>query len=141
MSDETHALARHPIPIGGLVAVGILPVHALLPLPAADALAALVLVLIAGVYLGFAALDGRPSRLAIETAVAVGFLGFALWSLLRAPAWLPLGYLAHAGWDLAHRHRGVGACVPRWYVPFCVVVDVIAAIGIAISRSLGQVVA
>ncbi len=114
MTGESHALARHPVPIGGLVAVVVLPAHALLPLPAADALAALVLVLIAGVYLGFAALDGRPSRVAAGTAVAAGFLGFALWSLLRAPAWLPLGYLAHAVWDLAHRHRGVGACVPRW---------------------------
>ena len=141
MTVKTHALARHPVPIGGLVAVAVLPVHVLLSLPAADALAALVLVLIAGVYLGFAALDGRPARLVVETTVAVGFLGFALWSLLRAPAWLPLGYLAHAAWDLAHRHRGVGACVPRWYVPFCVVVDVVAAIGIAVSRSLGQVLA
>ena len=128
----------HPIPIGGLLAVAVLPVHALLPTAAADALAALLLVLIAGIYLGFAALDGRPSRLAVETGAAVGFLAFAP---VVAPRGRPRCFrsgtsLTPDGTWLTATRASAPAC-PRWYVPFCVVVDVVAAVGIAVSRAVG----
>ncbi|MEU4555623.1 hypothetical protein [Micromonospora violae] len=37
---------------------------------------------------------------------------------------MAFGWLAHAGWDLAH-HRG--RVVPRGYAEFCVVLDVALA--------------
>ncbi|MGA4728197.1 hypothetical protein ACPB67_12310 [Micromonospora taraxaci] len=49
------------------------------------------------------------------TLIAVGVGG-------RTAAWLvALGWLAHAGWDLAH-HR-TGRVVPRWYTEGCAVLD------------------
>ena len=140
MTDDTHAIARHPVPIGALLGLATLPAHALLPLAWAEQLAALLLVLIAGIYLGFAALDGRPKALVAETSAACAFVAFALWAVLRAPGWLPAGHAAHALWDLAHhrtrhgaRHRPrLDVRMPRWYVPFCTVVDAVAGAGIAL---------
>ncbi|MGW5559831.1 hypothetical protein ACWER9_21740 [Micromonospora sp. NPDC003944] len=67
--------------------------------------------------------------------LATQLAGLAVWVTLtlvavvaggRTAAWLvALGWLAHAGWDLAH-HRG-GRVVPRGYAEFCVVLDVALA--------------
>ena len=135
MNEDGHAIADHPVPIGAALGLATLPAHALLPLAWAEQLAALLLVLIAGIYVGFAVIDGRGRTLAVETATAVAFASFALWAVVRAPAWLPVGYAAHALWDLAHhraRHRPrLELRMPRWYVPFCVAVDLVVAAGIA----------
>ena len=140
MAAEAHTIARHPVPVGALLGLATLPAHALLPLVWAEQLAALLLVLIAGVYLGFAALDGRAKVLLAETSAACAFVLFALWAVQRAPGWLPAGYAAHALWDLAHhrphretaRRARLDVRMPRWYVPFCVVVDAVAGAGIAL---------
>ena len=34
---------------------------------------------------------------------------------------------AHAVWDLLHHNGAFGAPVPKWYIPFCVVFDLLAA--------------
>jgi hypothetical protein len=67
--------------------------------------------------------------------LATQLAGLAAWGTLtlvavvaggRTAAWLvALGWLAHAGWDLAH-HRS-GRVVPRGYAEFCVVLDVALA--------------
>ncbi|MET8361376.1 hypothetical protein [Micromonospora sp. NPDC005171] len=72
---------------------------------------------------------GGPGVLATQLA------GLAVWVTLtlvavmaggRTAAWLvAFGWLAHAGWDLAH-HRS-GRVVPRGYAEFCVVLDVALA--------------
>ncbi|MDG9678134.1 hypothetical protein [Micromonospora sp. DH14] len=67
--------------------------------------------------------------------LATQLAGLAIWVALtlvavlaggRTAAWLvAFGWLAHAGWDLAH-HRG-GRVVPRGYTEFCMVLDVALA--------------
>ena len=66
--------------------------------------------------------------------LATQLAGLAIWVALtlvavmaggRTAAWLvAFGWLAHAGWDLAHHH---GRVVPRGYAEFCVVLDVALA--------------
>ncbi|MEU7677978.1 hypothetical protein AB0C42_24560 [Micromonospora taraxaci] len=67
--------------------------------------------------------------------LATQLVGLAVWGTLtlvavvvggRSAEWLvALGWLAHAGWDLAH-HRS-GRVVPRGYTEFCGVLDAILA--------------
>ena len=93
---------------------------------------ALLLVLIAAMYLAFVAYFGddstlRPEAWAVAVFAALGLLG------LRWPALLVLGYALHGGWDLAHEiwvHLGSGAGgagpltdIPLAYGVFCVAYD------------------
>ena len=56
-------------------------------------------------------------------------LGLLLWPLL-----LPIAYFAHALWDFAHHNRLSLplVAIPRWYVPWCVVIDVIVGAGLIV---------
>lgn len=93
---------------------------------------ALLLVLIAAMYLAFVAYFGddstlRPEAWAVAVFAALGLLG------LRWPALLVLGYALHGGWDLAHEicvHLGAGAAgarqltdIPLAYGVFCAAYD------------------
>jgi hypothetical protein len=102
----------------------------MVPISASHVLAATLLTLIAGIYIGFAVLDGRLSRLLVEGSVACMFVGFATWSLINAPHLIPLGYLAHAGWDFLHHTPLFEVAMPKWYIPACVVVDVFVGLGL-----------
>jgi len=87
---------------------------------------ALSLVLIAAVYIGFAVADGRRRVVAVETAVAGGFVVLAA-AGVTGPAWLlVLGFAGHGVKDLwQHRRRYVANT--RWWPPFCLAVDWLAA--------------
>ena len=93
---------------------------------------ALLLVLIAVMYLTFVAYFGdystlRPEACAVAVFAILGLLG------LRFPALLVLGYALHGGWDLAHEiwvhfGAGVGASRPLTDIPlaygvFCAAYD------------------
>lgn len=129
-SSDTHILATHTIPAWGVIGLASLAVHMALPTEMSHALAALLLTLIAGVYVGFAALDGRMSRILVESTVAVFFVVFALWALLTAPWMLPLGYIGHAFWDFMHHTPIFNVKMPAWYIPACVVYDVLVGVGL-----------
>lgn len=93
-------------------------------------LAALLLAMIAGIYIGFAVNDGRLSRIILEASVAVLFVIFAMWAVMNAPMMLPAGYIAHAVWDFLHHTALFKVKMPTWYVPACVVYDVMIGVGI-----------
>ncbi len=96
-------------------------------LPRADALAflAVFLGMVAGVYLGFALVDGRPSIFGAEYLGLVCFGALAVSGLtLDRPVLLALGYIAHAGWDAVHPH-GLDTRMPWWYVPMCIGFDLV----------------
>jgi hypothetical protein len=93
---------------------------------------ALLLALIAAMYLAFVAYFGdysalRPEAWAVAAFAALGLLG------LRWPALLVLGYALHGGWDLAHEvwvHLDAGAGgarpltdIPLAYGMFCASYD------------------
>lgn len=85
------------------------------------------LVLIAAVYVGFAVADGRRHVLIVESLVAAAFVLLAA-AALTGPAWLLVaGLLGHGTKDL-WQHRTGFVNGTRWWPPFCVTVDWVAAL-------------
>ncbi len=97
---------------------------------------ALSLVLIASVYIGFAVADGRPAVIAVEISVAATFVIVAAAAVTGSPWLLVLGLTGHGLKDLwQHRHQFVANT--RWWPPFCLVVDWVAATAIAVEIAAG----
>ncbi len=90
------------------------------------------LLVVALVYVGFAAAGATAARLAVEL-VGVALFGAAAWlGLRRSPLWLAAGWAAHVGWDLLlHPLTGLGYA-PAWYVRACIGFDLVVAAWIAL---------
>lgn len=130
-----HALKRHPVPVAGIIALISLPVHLVLPAQASYALAAIVLGLIAGIYIGFAVVSENQRQIVLQSIVALLFACLAVLVWLTNPILLAVGYVAHGLWDAAHHWRISDLAFPRWYIPFCAAYDVFAGIGLALIWS------
>ena len=96
-----------------------------------DVVWAVALPAIAFVYVGFAVADGRPSVLAIETVVAMGFVVVACAAMTVSPWLVVVGLVGHGLKDL-WQHRTHFVANTRWWPPFCLVVDLVAAAVIAV---------
>ena len=129
-AQHAHIMATHPLFTGSGLAVLSLPLHLLLPAPTSVLLAALTLAFIAGVYLGFAFIDGRLWVITTELVIALAFTAAALAAALSWPAWVAVGIAAHGLWDWAHHRERVPTRMPRWYVPFCAIYDWVYAAGL-----------
>ena len=94
---------------------------------------AVSLAVIAGIYIGFAVADGRPHVLAVETAVASGFILIAATALNESTGavWLVAAGLALHGAKDLWQHRTQFVRNTRWWPPFCIAVDWTAALGLA----------
>jgi hypothetical protein len=97
---------------------------------------ALGLVLIASVYIGFAVADGRTAVIAVESSVAAAFVIVAAAAVTGSPWLLVLGLTAHGLKDL-WQHRRQFVANTRWWPPFCLVVDWVAAAAIAVEIIAG----
>jgi hypothetical protein len=87
--------------------------------------------LIATVYIGFAVADGRPAVIAVETTVAGAFVVLA--AAGTGSAWLiVLGFVGHGLKDL-WQHRSHFVANTRWWPPFCMTIDFVAAAIIAVA--------
>jgi hypothetical protein len=97
---------------------------------------ALLLALIAAVYIGFAVADGRPTVIAVESTVAGAFVLLTT-AAVTGSAWLlVLGYAGHGLKDFwqERRHYVAGT---RWWPPFCAAVDWLVAAILAIEIAAG----
>jgi len=96
------------------------------------ALAAVLLGIVAGVYFGFAVVNGDNREQMIEFNMASAFGIAALLGLVISPWFIPAAYAAHALWDLAHHNKSNMklVAIPQWYIPWCIVIDLIIAIGL-----------
>lgn len=97
---------------------------------------ALSIAVIASVYIGFAVADGRPRVIVVESLVAAGFIVLAA---AAATGWvwlIVIGYVGHGCKDL-WQHRSQFVANTRWWPPFCLVVDFLAAALIAIEIVAG----
>ena len=97
---------------------------------------AMGLVLIASVYVGFAVADGRPRVIGVESAVAAAFIVVAAVALTGSP-WLLVAGLAGHGLKDLWQHRTLFVRGTRWWPPFCLVVDWVAAAVIALEIAAG----
>jgi hypothetical protein len=97
---------------------------------------ALSVALIAAVYIGFAVADGRPRVIAVEAAVAAAFVIVAA-AGVTGPAWLLVaGFTAHGFKDL-WQHRSHYVANTRWWPPFCLVIDWVAAAILVVLIAVG----
>ena len=100
---------------------------------------ALSIALIAAVYIGFAVADGRPAVIAVESTVAAAFVVLAA-AVVTGPAWLiVIGFAAHGLKDL-WQHRSHYVANTRWWPPFCMTIDFVAAAIIAVAIVSGIIV-
>lgn len=87
--------------------------------------------IIGAIYIGFAVADGRPHVIATETVVATAFVVLAAAAMKPAPWLVVIALVAHGIKDtLQHRTQFVANM--RWWPPFCLVVDFVAAALIAV---------
>lgn len=97
---------------------------------------ALALFIIAAVYIGLAVADGRPIVVAAEVGVATGFIVLAAVAITSSPWLVVIALLAHGLKDL-WQHRSHFVANTRWWPPFCLVVDFVAATVIAVLLLAG----
>jgi hypothetical protein len=91
-------------------------------------IAALLLVLAGGAYIGFAVAHEALPGVGADVAIAVGFFLVAATTLVRDPRQaltiLALAFAAHAVVDVAHRPGLLpDGIAPRWYAIGCAVFD------------------
>jgi hypothetical protein len=94
------------------------------------------LTLIAAVYIGFAVADGRPSVVAVESGIAAVFVVVAA-AGVTGPAWLLAAGLAGHGVKDLWQHRNQFVANTRWWPPFCLVVDWVAAAVLVVLIATG----
>jgi hypothetical protein len=92
-------------------------------------LGCLMLVLVAGAYLGFAAWQQTRPASAVDVALALGFLALAFVVLVRDPRQalgvLAAAFVVHALVDIAHRPGWLPpGAAPGWYAVGCAIVNV-----------------
>jgi hypothetical protein len=97
---------------------------------------ALGIVVIASVYIGFAVADGRRTVLAVESTVTGVFVIIAAVAVTGSPWLLVVGLAGHGVKDL-WQHRRQFVANTRWWPPFCLVVDWVAATIIAVEIIAG----
>ena len=87
-------------------------------------------------YIGFAVADGRPKIIAAESGIGSLFVVVAAATITGSPWLLVAGLVAHGIKDL-WQHRRQFVANTRWWPPFCLVVDVVAATIIAVEIVAG----
>jgi hypothetical protein len=99
---------------------------------------ALSLALIAAVYIGFAVADGRPTVIGVEAAVAVAtvFVVVAA-AAVTGTAWLLVAGFAGHGFKDLWQHRRQFVANTRWWPPFCLVIDFVAAAILVVLIAVG----
>ena len=97
---------------------------------------ALMVTLIAAIYVGFAVSDGRTNVIIVETTVVVAFFVGSAAAVTVTPWLIVALYLAHGAKDL-WQHRTQYVRGTRWWPPFCFAVDMAVAAIVAVQLLLG----
>jgi hypothetical protein len=97
---------------------------------------ALVIALIAAVYIGFAVADGRPQVIATEVAVTGVFVVIAAVAVTSTAWLLVLAYAGHGIKD-AWQERSHFVANTRWWPPFCAAVDFLVAAVLIVEIAAG----
>ena len=92
-------------------------------------IAALLLALVGGAYIGFAVAHENQPGVGLDIALALGFFLLAATTLVRDPRQaltiLALAFAAHAVVDIGHQPGWLpDGITPRWYAVGCAVYDV-----------------
>ena len=106
----------------------------LLLLPAAMArdATAILLTLIAAIYVGFSLASNGRLALTRQVAGCLFFVALALLGLWLNWWFLAAGLALHGVWDFLHHGQRSRGIVPSWYGPFCAVYDAAVALFVAL---------
>lgn len=88
---------------------------------------AILLVLLAGLMVGFALSDGRSSRIIVELVVASGFIALTLLGMWKWAWLIPAGFVLFGVWCLIHYYTGLGARIRTWFAPLCAMYSILVA--------------
>ena len=136
--DAGHHSPRLRVPIIWGVVFGVLQAAAPMGLwwiPPATVYA-ISLALIAAVYIGFAVADGRRKVVAVEVSVATVFVLVGSVAVIGSPWIAVAGLIGHGAKDL-WQHRTGFVHNTRWWPPFCLTVDWVAAAIVAVAITAG----
>ena len=87
-----------------------------------------VMMVIALIYVLFAAIGGSPTALVVEMLIGAGFIALAFAGFRRS-LWLVVVALAgHGVFDYFHPHAIHNPAVPLWWPDFCMAYDIAAAV-------------
>jgi hypothetical protein len=98
---------------------------------------ALYIAFIAAVYVGFAVADGRTKVIAVESAIAGGFVVLAA-AGVTASAWLLVAAYAGHGLKDLWQQRTQYVAHTRWWPPFCAAVDLLVAAILSVEIAAGM---
>ena len=76
---------------------------------------AILLSVIAGLYVGFAFADGRVDKIVIELVFALLMCAGVLFGMWKWPWLIPAGYLLLGGWGVLHHFFDLGTRVRDWF--------------------------
>lgn len=97
------------------------------------------MIVIASLYVLFAAMGAPPHTLVTELAVGAVFIGVATWGF-KSSLWLVvLALAAHGIFDFFHGALVPNPGVPAWWPEFCLAYDVVAAAYLAWLLVRGRV--
>lgn len=86
-----------------------------------------VLIVIAALYLLFAAMAGSADSLVAETIPALVFVALAALGFRKSPWFVVAGLALHGVFDFFHHAMIVNPGVPVWWPGWCLAYDVVAA--------------
>ena len=91
--------------------------------------AAMVLVAIAFIYVGFSLKDNPTNLIVLEIGIALLLFFIAIIGYIRYDFLIAYGIIFHGLWDLAH-HNGllISTDVPLYWPVFCSIIDVIIGV-------------
>lgn len=98
---------------------------------------ALYIAFIAAVYIGFAVSDGRTKVIAVESAIAAGFVVVAAAGVTGSAWLLVAAYAAHAVKDF-WQQRTQFVANTRWWPPFCATIDLLVAAILTVEIAAGM---
>ncbi len=96
------------------------------------ALYPVVLVVVALIYVLFAAMTGSTRVVGTEVAIALPFFVLMHWGFRASLWWVVAGLAAHGLLDSVHGHVVANGGVPGWWPAFCASYDIAAAAGLAV---------
>ncbi len=117
------AMRTLPLFAAVVLAIPTMGIDLVLPDQQARALLTVLLAAIAGIYVGFALMDGRPHIVVLEASIALAFVLLATLGAQASLLVLAMGYIGHGVWDLVHHPNYVPTRLVAWYPPFCALYD------------------
>lgn len=126
-----------PLLLGTVLTASTLLVMRLVGMHAERGAHSAALIAIALFYVVFAVEHGGPREIAFQGVLALLFVGLALFGFRKSLWWVVAGLVLHGVYDIAfHGHAANPA--PEWWGPFCLAVDLILALALAVWIRRGQ---